>query len=50
LAFYASVGFLAGFNERFAQDMVAGSAQQLNQRLAAAGNAPTSGGTPPSSG
>jgi hypothetical protein len=29
LAFYALVGFLAGFNERFAQDMLAGSARGL---------------------
>jgi hypothetical protein len=29
LAFYAAVGFLAGFNERFAQDMFAGSAKRL---------------------
>lgn len=29
LAFYAAVGFLAGFNERFAQDMFAGSAKKL---------------------
>jgi hypothetical protein len=27
LPFYAAVGFLAGFNERFAQDMLAGSEQ-----------------------
>jgi hypothetical protein len=29
LAFYAAVGFLAGFNERFAQDMLVGSAKPL---------------------
>jgi hypothetical protein len=29
LAFYAIIGFLAGFNERFAQDMLAGPAGQL---------------------
>lgn len=30
LAFYAAIGFLAGFNERFAQDMLAGSAKRLS--------------------
>jgi len=30
LAFYASVGFLAGFNERFAQDMLVGSAKRMS--------------------
>jgi hypothetical protein len=29
LAFYAVLGFLAGFNERFAQDMLVASAAQL---------------------
>lgn len=29
LAFYAAVGFLAGFNERFAQDMIASSGHRL---------------------
>lgn len=29
LPFYAAVGFLAGFNERFAQDMLVGSARPL---------------------
>jgi hypothetical protein len=33
LAFYAAIGFIAGFNERFAQDMLAGSAQQLSRQL-----------------
>ena len=28
LAFYAGIGFLAGFNERFAQDMLAGASMQ----------------------
>jgi hypothetical protein len=31
LPFYAAVGFLAGFNERFAQDMLAGSARPLTR-------------------
>lgn len=30
LAFYGAVGFLAGFNERFAQDMLVGSARRLH--------------------
>jgi|SRR5690349_10616584 len=30
LAFFAVVGFLAGFNERFAQDMLVGSARRLS--------------------
>lgn len=30
LAFYTVLGFLAGFNERFAQDMLVGSARQLS--------------------
>lgn len=30
LAFYTGIGFLAGFNERFAQDMLAGSADRLD--------------------
>jgi hypothetical protein len=30
LAFYAAIGFLAGFNERFAQDMLVGSAKHLS--------------------
>jgi hypothetical protein len=34
LAFYAVLGFLAGFNERFAQDMLVASAAQLTGRLA----------------
>jgi hypothetical protein len=34
LAFYGGVAFLAGFNERFAQDMLAGSQRQLTNRLA----------------
>jgi hypothetical protein len=34
LAFYASVGFLAGFNERFAQDMLVGSAKRLEHQAA----------------
>jgi hypothetical protein len=29
LAFYAALGFLAGFNERWAQDMIAGSGRTL---------------------
>jgi hypothetical protein len=29
LAFYAGIGFLAGFNERWAQDMLAGSSKSL---------------------
>jgi hypothetical protein len=32
LAFYAVLGFLAGFNERFAQDMLVTSAAQLNAK------------------
>jgi hypothetical protein len=31
LAFYASLGFLAGFNERFAQDVIAGSDQLMTR-------------------
>jgi hypothetical protein len=34
LPFYAAVGFLAGFNERWAQDMLAGSARRLGAGLA----------------
>jgi hypothetical protein len=30
IAFYAGVGFLAGFNERFAQDMLVGSAKRIS--------------------
>jgi hypothetical protein len=33
VSFYAVLGFLAGFNERFAQDMLVGSAKQLSQGL-----------------
>jgi hypothetical protein len=33
LGFYAVIGFLAGFNERFAQDMLVGSARQLSRSL-----------------
>lgn len=29
LAFYAAIGFLAGFNERFAQDLLAGAARRF---------------------
>lgn len=32
LSFYAVLGFLAGFNERFAQDMLVGSARQFSQQ------------------
>ena len=34
LAFYAALGFLAGFNERFAQDMLVGSARRLTGEAA----------------
>jgi hypothetical protein len=33
LAFYAAVGFLGGLNERFAQDMLVGSAKELTRQL-----------------
>jgi hypothetical protein len=35
LAFYAIVGFVAGFNERFAQDMLVGSARRLASQVEA---------------
>jgi len=38
LPFYAAVGFLAGFNERFAQDMLVASARPLT-RVHASGEA-----------
>jgi hypothetical protein len=41
LPFYAGVGFLAGFNERFAQDMLVGSGKPLT-RLQAMGDSPES--------
>jgi hypothetical protein len=37
LAFYGIIGFLAGFNERFAQDVVSGSTTRLGTALAARG-------------
>jgi|GEM_PF-3913900 len=39
LAFYAVLGFLAGFNERFAQDMLVSSAGQLGARGSSADSA-----------
>src|SRR3954453_17961113 len=39
LAFYAVLGFLGGFNERFAQDMLVGSARQLAGAAPADANA-----------
>jgi hypothetical protein len=41
LAFYAAVRFLAGFNARFAQDMMVGSAKQLTN-VQASGETPES--------
>ncbi len=38
LAFYAAIGFLAGFNERFAQDMIVGSARRLGDQFGARGD------------
>lgn len=40
LAFYAVLGFLAGFNERFAQDMLVASAAQVSHRGTDAADAP----------
>jgi hypothetical protein len=40
LPFYAVLGFLAGFNERFAQDMLVASTAQLNTRAGASSNEP----------
>lgn len=38
LAFFAGVGFLAGFNERWAQDMLKSSADQLKNPTGEAGD------------
>ena len=37
LAFFAAIGFLGGFNERFAQDMLVGSAKRLTAAAEASG-------------
>jgi hypothetical protein len=42
LSFYAVLGFLAGFNERFAQDMLVGSAKHLSGQFDAGSNEGTS--------
>jgi hypothetical protein len=47
LAFYTVLGFLAGFNERFAQDMLVGSARQLSaSQEPAPGHGAAAGGEP----
>jgi hypothetical protein len=47
LAYFGIVGFLAGFNERFAQDAVSGSARPLGASLSSSGSASSSpGGIP----
>jgi hypothetical protein len=43
LPFYGAVGFLAGFNERFAQDMLAGSARRLADSGASSGEPAATG-------
>ena len=43
LGFYAALGFLAGFNERFAQDMLVGSAKRLTGQSSASQSGSGSG-------
>lgn len=51
LAFYAALGFLAGFNERFAQDMLSNTARAvLSKSSGDEPENPTDGGAPPASG
>jgi hypothetical protein len=46
LGFYAALGFVAGFNERFAQDMLVGSARRLTAQAGVAKKDESSGARP----
>jgi hypothetical protein len=47
LAFYAALGFLSGFSERFAQDVIAGAARRTGRAPAAGPQPARPDGTAP---